>query len=187
MTIQFFGAIDRNKKGEISSEYPVWSMPTHIEKLEDGIASNVARIERGEVPQNSVANVLAEIERDKKRLTEIKKSIPHIEGKDKDALASVHKELGTKIQDTMFTYTDKQKNWSSPSEEFSRMMKPCIEVNGKTAELCEANGIRITNGKISRNQASKIYKIAGAYLGENTHIERLRKEGGSRVGRPSQK
>jgi len=37
-------------------------------------------------------------------------------------------------------------------------------------------GITAQGGKISRNQASRAYKIIGKVLGENTNVEKLRRD-----------
>ena len=183
MPIVFYGQIDRNTKGNIGSQYPAWMLEGQIEQYREGIESKKRRLARGEVPQDSIPQVMQEIERESKRLDEIVGSKPKLTDKENDEIAKVYKTLSDDIKDSMFTRTDMMKGLASPNEEYKRMKTPVIKVTDKVAELCEANGIRVESGKVSRDGATKLWKITGAYLNEKTNVENLRRDGLSARGR----
>lgn len=176
--VQFFGAVDRKEgrvDGAISSEYPVWYYTKHISDLEEEVARDERTLERGEVHPTVLASSKAELKRNMERLEEIQKSVIKLQGKDKDEAHKIYKELETQIQDSLFTRTDMTKGLADAHEELRRQSEPIFNVKGHTG-LFKQMGIKIEKGKASRNQISKVYKILGKALGENTNVERLRKD-----------
>ena len=105
-------------------------------------------------------------------MDKISSSRPKLKGKDKDDIAKGYKELGGQIAESMFTLSDMKRGTASAHEEARRMVKPIISVDPKLAASC---GVNTKDGMVSRNDASKIYKIMGKLIGDNTNIEVLRK------------
>lgn len=176
--VNFFGAVDRKGKredGAVTSEYPAFYFHTQYDELEEETAKAERNLERGLVPASEVPYIKAEIERNKDRLIEIQKAHPRLEGRQKDAVYNLYKELAAQIQDSMYTRTDMKKGLVDAHEEARRMSQPIISVKGNE-KFFHNMGIKAHKGKISRNQASRAYKIMGKALGENTNVERLRKD-----------
>jgi len=175
--IKFFGKVDYNKHGRISSEYPAWYFDTHIDTLKESINRKKRAIERGDIPPSELPYARVELEKEERRMDEINESKPKFTDKQVDTIAKVHETLGRDIRDSMFTREDMMRGTASPHEENRRENRPCIEVKGQVLEALEQCGIKHDNGKISRNQAAKAYKILGKSIGANTMVERLRKDG----------
>ena len=192
MGVTFFGAVDRKidpttGKEKISSEYPAYTFPQQIENAREDIAQKKRALQTGAVDRESEGEYRLIIEREEKRLDDIERSRPKLSDSDKDNLASAYKDLTKGIAGTMPTYYDIHRNFVNAHEEHRRNSNPCIKVNGKTAELAEHNGIKVSkDGEMSRKEASRLAKIIGHNIGENTNMERLRKEGFSagKPGRP---
>lgn len=170
--IQFFGKVDRNKEGKIASEVPAWTMETHLDDLTEGIERKERTIQRGEVPQSELPFAVAELEKSKARYDAIMESKPKFAPKDKDIIAKEYKRLGDEIKDSMFSDSDMRSGKADPHEEARRMVNPIITVNPALAAAC---GIKIQNGRMSRNDAVRMYKIIGKSLGDNGNAERLRR------------
>lgn len=178
--VSFFGKVDRNKKGDRSSEVPSWAMQTHINDLREGIESKERAIERGNIPLDAIPQTRAEIQKERQRLTEILESKPKTSPDVEDKLWKVYRSLGKDIQDTLFTRSDMKLGLASPHEEARRMVNPIIKVNKDIVELCKENGVPVAikgnEAYLTRNNASKIWKWAGHFLGEPTNVETLRKD-----------
>ena len=170
--IEFFGEIDKNRSGKISSQYPAWYFDSQIEELSESIARKERSIKRGDMPSSEIGYAVSELDKERKKLDKISSSRPKIKGKDKDDMAKVYKEIGGQIAESMFTLSDMKRGTASAHEEARRMVKPIISVDPKLAEAC---GVKTTDGKVSRNDASKMYKIMGKLIGDNTNVEALRK------------
>ena len=178
MSVEFFGAIDRTRDGKISSEYPAWTFPRQIEMAREQITIKTNALESGSVDRYSEGEYRIIIDREVERLDNIEKSRPTLTNVEKDSCAKAYKDLTAGIQGTMPTYSDMHRNFIDAHEEHRKNSTPCIKVSGKTAELAESNGIRVSgSGEMRRKDASKLAKIIGHAIGENTNMERLRKEG----------
>ena len=176
--IQFFGSVDRKgktKDGAITSEYPAFYFHTQYEELKEETEKQERQIELGLVPASELPYAKAEVERNIKRLEDIVKANPNLTGPQKDAIHGVYKDLAEQISDSMYTRTDMKKGLVDAHEEARRMSQPIISIKGKE-KFFHNMGIKATSGKISRNQASKAYKIIGKVLGENTNTEHLRRD-----------
>ena len=178
--ITFFGSVDRDKKtGNIGSECPAWAMDVHTNELKESIASQERSLERGNLPTDSIPLIRASITKEKKRLEEIESSKPKLSDVVIDKVAKAYNEIGKGISETMFSKDEMKSKSADPREEVRRMINPCVKVSPEIADMC---GVKTdSSGMVSRNDASKIYKICGKYLGENSNVENLRKE--SRRGR----
>lgn len=179
--IQFFGAIDRKGKkedGVISSEYPAWYFTNQIKNLKESIERKRRSLKRGDVDPSQKPYIQAELQQEELKLSEImEKGMPKIDDKDKDSLHKIYKELEGRIQDSMFSRDEMMKGLADAHEEARRMTTSCIDVKGAHGSISMFKNVGITprDGKVSRNQASRMYKIIGRYLGENTNVEALRR------------
>jgi hypothetical protein len=177
-SVEFFGSVDRKDgkmDGRIVSEYPAFYFTTHIDELVERIASNKRAIDSGAINPQAIPELRAEIERDTKRLSEINKSHIKLTGKDKDEAATLYKHLADHIQDSMFCRSDMMKGLANPHDELKRRITPIIPV-GKFGAVFKNMGIDPVKGKVSRTQASRVFKILGKVLEENTNTEHLRKD-----------
>jgi len=188
MSIEFFGAIDRNKDGKITSEYPAYTFPQQIDNAREELAQKSRALQSGSVDRDSEGEYRILIEREEKRLQDIEKSRPILTDAEKDTCAKSYKDLTKGIKDSMPTHNDIHRNFVDAHEENRRNSNPCIKVAEKTAEIAEANGIRVTSDcEMSRKDASKMAKIIGHMIDENTNMERLRRDGYSSAGRPARR
>jgi len=174
--IHFFGNVDKNKEGKVASELPAWFFSVHLEKLIDDVSKKERQIDRGEVPPDHVFMVKNEVLNLKKKITEIQMSKPTLKGGQKDMVWKEYQQLGNLISDSLPTYREDRRGFVDPRSELKRMKSPHIAISGKMAEAC---GMKTVKGKITGDQAAKAYKMMGSILGENTNVERLRKEGKS--------
>jgi len=172
--IQFFGKVDRDRDGKITSNIPAWYFDTHIDSMREEIERKERAITRNEIPYEDLERTKAEIRKSRVRLNEITQSKPTITDKDRDKVGEWYKDLEEKIKDALPTRSDDLMGRANPQEEFKKNKKPCIPVD---ASLIKALGMRQSEGKITRDQAVTAYKIIGKALGENTDIERIRREG----------
>lgn len=176
--IIWFGEVDMNKKGVPSSDYPGWTFDQQIQELSREISS----IERGfdlELYSGKDKVKMRELLKQKKdRYEAIESSRPKLTGKDKDAVYAAFKDLGDRIGSSMFTYSEMQKGTADAHVEADRMVNPCIEVKSELeADFCKQRGIKIVDGKISRNHASQMAQIFGKALGEGIiDMERFRNQ-----------
>lgn len=173
--IVFFNEIDLKKDGTLSSEYPCWFFDTHISEMQESIDSKERQLKLGLVHPEMIGRVQAEMERDQKRLDEIKASRPILSGGAKDFAYSEYKKIASQLSDSMPTRREDKNGFVNAHEEYKRLNTPHIKVDPKIAEAC---GIKGTKGKLTAKQASRCYQIIGKALGENTNVERLRKDGG---------
>lgn len=176
--IQFFGDVDRQgkKDGEaITSEYPAFYFPIQLDELRETVEKTERNLKLGLVPASEREYAEADLRRSKERLKKIQNSMPKFNAKEKDALAKVRSDLGDQIGDSMFTRTEMRKGLANAHEEARRMSEPIIKVGG-AGKLFENMGIKPVRGKVSRNQASKMWKVIGKILEEPTNTEYLRKD-----------
>ena len=175
--IQFFSSIDRKGKradGAITSEYPAFYFYTHYEELQESTDKQQRQVDLGLVPASELPRIKAELKRNNDRLAEIQEANPKL-GPEKDAVHKLYKELEESISDSMYTRSDMQKGLVDAHEEARRMVDPLISIKGNE-KFFHNMGITARNGKVSRNEASRAYKIMGKALGENTNTERLRRD-----------
>lgn len=178
MSVQFFGAIDRTKDGKISSEYPAFTFPRQLDNAREEIGMKTRLLQSGSVDPASEGEYRAKLEREQERLDSIEKSTPNLNDVEKDLCAKAYKDLTDGVKGTMPSHSDIHRNFVDAHEEHRRNSTACIKVAGKTAELAEQNGIRVSDGgEMSRKDASRLAKIIGHVIGKNTNMERLRKEG----------
>ncbi len=177
MSVVLFSEVDRHRvTKKIQSEYPAWYFKTHIKELQESIDSKKRELALGIISPVNALSLRETVKKEESRLSEIDKSRPKLSDKETDDVAKVYKTLGKDIGNSMFSRTDMKKGLADAHQEASRMIDPCIKVNEKVAEMADACGIEVKKGMISRNQASRIFKITGRLLEEQTDVEALRRD-----------
>lgn len=170
----FFSKMDRNAEGAISSEYPVWMMEAHTEKLRDAVDQQKNALEMGYVKPGELASHRASLERNSRKLQEITDARPKFTAVVDNKLNDEYKKLKVSIGASMFTRDEMMKGLADPAKEAKRMVLPCVDVNPEIARMC---GVSVkSDNKASRNEASKIFKILGRYFGEESNTEALRRD-----------
>ena len=178
--IKFFGKVDMNKQGNIASEIPAWAMTTHIDELQESIDSRGRALESGSIPFDNIQYQREELKKEKEKLNAIVESRPKLSELEENKLRKIQKEITPEIKNSMFTRSEMHMGLASPHEEVRRMIEPIIGINKEAAEICEHNGIRVTKKGnsvfVSRNGATKLWKLIGKYFGEQTNVEALRRD-----------
>jgi len=175
---QFFGKIDRTKNGKVSSAYPAWYFDNQIEILEESIAKKKHALKGGFVARESEGEYRITIDREQKRLDDIIEGRPKLSDAEKDKCAKAYKHMTQEISRSMYTRSDMMRNFVDAHEENRNNTRPVIKASSDFAEMAEENGIRVTdNGMMARKDVEKLCKIIGRAIGENTNMERLRKDG----------
>lgn len=178
--IQFFGAVDRKgkkKDGHIASPLPCWYFPRKIEELEENIARSKRALDGDLLSPAARPQIRREMEMEQERLQDIKRAHVKLSGKEKDEAKALYDDMAGQIQDSLFTTYEVQKGLADPHEEARRMKEPIINMPSEYKGLMTNLNVKVVGGKISRDDASRVYKIIGKTLGENTNVERLRKDG----------
>lgn len=172
----FFGKADRNKfTNAVQSEYPGWMHSTHVEELEEGINHKRRMLEQDMVEMANKPYIKEELRNEEKRLDFILRDKPEIPENMKDKIAETYREIGIKIADTLFSRSEMAKGIASAHEEARRMVEACIVIeNPQIIRAC--NVTPTVDNRVTRNEASKVYKILGKYLGESTNVEYLRRD-----------
>lgn len=169
----FFGEIDKNKHGNIASDYPAWMHETGIDDMREEI-NREERTEKMGFAAPADPERAMRLKAKKKRLEAIESSKPKLSDKDKDEIAKYRTKLGERIGETMFTRSEMMTGRGiSAHEEAKRMSEPGISLNPKYAKMCNA---RTSGGKASRDNAVRVWKILGAAIGEPTNTEGLRRD-----------
>jgi hypothetical protein len=183
MSIKFFGKIDHNKHGKIGSSVPAWAMQNHIENLEEEVSSKRRALERGEIPPDKVMEFRAEVEKESKRLADIKDSRPKLTDEEEKRVDEAYKYLGLAISESMFTRSDMHLGLADAHEEARRISKPCIKIPENVVAMCKENNINVTERKgehlVTRKHAELLYKYCGHYKNDNTNTEFLRRDKGT--------
>jgi len=187
--IEFFGGIDR-KEGKpdsyITSEYPAWMFDRPVEDLQEEIARMEREINRGAIPPEQIARNKELLKSRKAKLELIQEQRPKLNDVTKDEFYKHYKELSKGIQDSMFTRSEMMLGTANAHEEAARMITPSILISPEIAKMCN---LKTVDGKISRNEAQRAWKMLGKTLGEPTNAEVLRRDGTTvrTGGRPPKK
>jgi len=179
MTAQFFSEADMTTKEgikKVSSEYPAWYYTTMVEDLKDDVRREEFQLESGVIPADRIPQIRDKVKRLKSKLEEIENSVPKLNEVEEAKLLKVRKDLGKEITNLMFTRSQMQKGLADSHTEARRMTEPCITVTPEVAEVAKSCNITINKGKLSRNQAEKIWKITGRYFNDISNSESLRKD-----------
>ena len=174
MSFSFFGDVDKNAKGGVGSEFPAWIMNAHIEELEESVAQKERAEKSGVIAIENLPYHREALAKEKKRLREIKQSKPKLTEKQYDKVTQEYGKLKNFIADSLFTRSQMKLGLADAHEEARRMVDPIIAVDRTVANACN---IKPRGGKVSRNEATKMYKIIGNFIGDQTNAEYLRKNG----------
>lgn len=171
--LEFFGKADKDRDGKIGSTFPAWYFDSKIDTIREGIQRKEQALSRGDVPADFIYQTREDLKREQERLDEIESSKPRLSDIQADSLSKNYKDLSSSIKESMFTREEMQRGFADAHEEVRRMTKPCIKVDPELARRCGVTNV--VNGMVNRNDADKIFKIAGKILGEETNVERLRR------------
>lgn len=174
--IEFFGAVDKTRDGKISSVMPGWFFDVHLEKLEESISRKKRQIDRGQIPHDNIFMIKNDIKREEDKIKTILASKPKLTGKIKDTVYQEYRSIEQQLIEAMPSHRENQMGFVNPRDEMMKDTTPGIKIS---SEMAASIGVTPVGGKISRKQASKFYKIAGKLLGENTNLEKIRREGQS--------
>lgn len=176
--MEFYSSLDKSRDGRIASYMPAWYNENRVDELRENIGRIHRSLERGEIPDANVPEAKAEMGKIQHKLDEITKSKPHVSVKERDLLMKYYKQLGGLIQETLFSYDEMQKGTADPHEEAKRMKDPIIKLDKELCELAVSCGIEPTKKAggyfVSRDQASKMFKMCGRLIEEPTNVEHLR-------------
>jgi hypothetical protein len=178
---KLFGDIDRRhlKHDErISSDIPAWAMRNQTEEMKESIDSKKRMLDMGLIAGSEAGNYKEILKREEDRYNKIMSSRPNIEGKDRDDLAAAHKELGTKIKESMFSRDDMESGKADAHAEARRMKGPTIRLKSDAeVNLAESCGVQVDgNGMVCRDDANRMFRVAGSYLETKSNPEDLRKQ-----------
>jgi hypothetical protein len=170
METQFFSEADYSTQEgikKVASEYPAWYYNTMVDDLKEDIRREEFALESGVVPGDRRPQILDKVKRLKKKYDEILDSFPKL---------AEPEELGKEISSRMFTRSQMQKGLADSHTEARRMVEPSITITPEVAEVAVSCNITPRDGKISRNEAEKIWKITSRYFGETSNSESLRRD-----------
>jgi len=176
MGIEFFGDIDKDNTGKVTSQTPAWFMDIHLEYLEEDTNKKRRQVERGEIPPEHLYMINNEIKNQQGKIDDIKAGRPKLIGGQKDMIAKQYHELQNLIADSLPTRRDDRRGYVNPRDELKRAKDKHIQVKPELAEACN---MKHNGGKISGDDANRMYRMMGRVLGENENVERIRKEGKS--------
>lgn len=179
MPVQFFSEADMATKDglkKIVSEYPAWYYTTMLDDLREDVRREEFTLESGVVPAERVPQIRDKVKRLKLKLEEIEKSVPKLSEVEEGKLLKVRKELGKEITSRMFTRSQMQKGLADSHTEARRMVERSISITPEVAEVAKSCNINPIDGKISRTEAEKMWKITGRYFGDVSNSESLRRD-----------
>jgi len=173
-----FGPADRDRDGNILSTYPAFYTRTQLEDLQESVASKRRALENDWVPEGAVLSHKEMLRKEEAKLASIEGSIPVLNESDRERLNASYKWLSAQIKPLLFSRSEMQKS-DLGHEEARRMTTPCIKVeNDEQAAILKACGVDRFhgNGLITREQATKAWKIIGRLIDKPSNVEYLRKD-----------
>lgn len=190
--IVFFSEIDRKEgkaNGPVTSQYPVWYHEAAIEELEEEIAKterNIQRYKREKIfDDEGIFRQMEDLKAKKRKIEKIQQSKPELRPGDKDKIHKAYENLGEEIREGLFTRSQMHLGTADAHEEAARMVTPKIDISkALTPEMAKSLDIRPdSNGKITRKDAERAWKILGKSIGEPTNVETLRRDRATLRGR----
>jgi len=133
-------------------------------------------LERNRIPHEKVYYEKEKLNMLTNKLENIERSRPHLSDGEKGRLEKLYKYLSVEIADLMPTRTENLKGLFNTHKELEVMQQPCIKIPDEFVLYVLASNITVLGGKISRNQASKVWKIMGNLIDRPTNVEYLRKD-----------
>jgi hypothetical protein len=180
-SLSFYGDIDRDSKGNVSSEYPAFYFTGKVDRLSEDIQTREARLKNPFhvfPTEQDKANLIQEIQDLKDRRASIESSRPKMDDAESKVVSSVYKKLGKEIQGRLYSYDAMHRGTASAQKIVDFETKPCIAVDDDIAVVAKRCNVDSFNGcgKITGAQAQKIWKICGRLLDAETNVETLRKD-----------
>jgi len=179
---QFFSEADihidpKTGRKSIASEYPMWYNPNLITEMEDEVSAKEIALQTGQVPRSSESDYRDNLARMKDHLEKMKNMTMVDDARnDKDELGKAVKELSKIIREELPSEDLCKRNLVDPNQEMRKMTVPYIKLSSDNmAELARACNVPISDGKVSREGASKMWKIATKFLGEYANTDILRR------------
>ncbi len=180
MPIKVYQEFERSKKNNKPiSEYPGWYYEgrQQMDDLRETIKSRERALERGYIHADRIDETREKLKWEKERLSQIEESSPRLSGDQKDKLAKLSKDLGGEISDAMFTRTDMKLGLADAHDEANRIMLKKMSVNSEDeAKLATEMGIQVVEGKVTRKDKERMWKVAQKALGEPSNTEVLRRD-----------
>jgi hypothetical protein len=179
--IEFFGKVDKKvdpETGEkrVTSDYPAWYFGPQNMKIEDDIGKLERGLKNDEISEKGRPAARKELEILRAKRDEINKSRPQYTSKQMDTVASITNDLGNEIRESMYSRSDEARGLVNAHRELDRQMTPCIPIKGDAITVARKLGCRISNdGKVSGNDANRIWKILRASMNEDSNVEILRR------------
>jgi len=178
--ISFFSESDMvvTKDGQkrIASEMPIWYSRQMIDELSEDIRMAEFEIKSGRVKDTKLGEARERLNKLQKKMDEVSESMPKLDSATKDMLAKARKDLGKEIAAKMFTRSDMKKGLADAHEEVRRSEMPSIKLSPAMQEIARASNVTPVNGMVSRDQASKMWKLTSRILDENSNTEVLRRD-----------
>ena len=178
--VSFFSESDmcitKDGKKRISSEFPIWYNRQMVDELSEDVRMAEFEIRSGRIQETQLAKAKERLGKLQAKLDEIQNNRPNLDSVTKDSFAKARKELGKEISARMFTRSDMKKGLADSHEEARRMTLPTIKLNAELNALAKACNVEPVDGKISRTQAEKMWKITSRYLDEQSNSESLRRD-----------
>ena len=175
----FFSETDMTTQAgikRVASEYPAWYYTTMLDDLREDVRREEFALESDVVPAERRPQIRDKVKRLKQKLEEIEKSVPKMTEVEEGKLLKVRKDLGKEISALMFTRSQMQKGLADSHTEARRMVEQSIAITPEVAEVAKSCNVSPRNGKISRTEAEKIWKITGRYFNEISNSESLRRD-----------
>lgn len=172
-----FGEVDRDKSGNIRSEYPSWYFDPQKDELVSTIREMIRALEDDAIPHQAKAKFREGLRQKKDRLEAIEKSVPKLKDEEKNKIVKVRDEIAIELKDAHPKRSERERDLVDAHEEARRMKEPVMKLKStEQAEFAKECNIKISpDGKISRDDMDKMYKISSKILGESTDVEYLRK------------
>lgn len=170
-----FGDIDRNKEGRVASEFPAWSQLTQVDNLREEINQIDVGIRSGRFATDEIYKAKIDKANKESKLDAIMKSKPKPNDSERNMLYKHYRAFGSKISESLYTRSDMALGLAPAHEEAKRMKLPCIELTPD--ECAMAKSCDVTPDKkrmVSRDQATKVFKLLGKILDEPANVEHLR-------------
>ena len=179
--IRFFSSVDCNTKdpGKIGSSYPAWYLKQQLRILNENIEQEERELKSDSMPAANIPIKKAKIKKMKERLDQILEAKEGLKP-NQDRLKSIIDELSPKLSEIMYRRGDEAKGLVNPEEIHEHWTTPCIEISGDLAKVAVTNGMRVkksgSGGLINEIDAGKLWKFSRAALGEDTNLEKLRRD-----------
>ena len=180
--IKFFSEKDLriDGKGNITGrncDYPQWYFPKIINDMKEEIRQSQFAIDSGKYPQGRITEAKDKLSSLKKNLSKLEETQPDFT-KYKDTLYKVSQDLGSKIAEKMSTRSQQQKGLADAHRDVQIESTPSIDISDspQIRRMADVNGVRVTNGKITGGDATRMWQWSRKAIGEDGNSEWLRRD-----------